>query len=141
MSVNEKVDAILLSQLLIQIYPNDQFDLTPSQEGDPLVATFTDLLESSTHVEAPSLCRSSKSVQVPEGVIRKSFSRFGNNNFVLHSHLNTYSHSVYPTASRFLNHSCVPNCVAKYVITPKQAVRMEIVALNDIAIDDEVTSL
>lgn len=125
LSVNEKVDAVLLSQLLVQIYPNDQFDLTPSAELDPLAATFTELLESSTHVEAPPLCRGSRSAVVPRDIIRKSYLRFGNNNFVIHSHLNTYAHGVYPMASRHFNHSCVPNCVAKYVITPKQAVRMD----------------
>lgn len=141
LSVNEKVDAVLLSQLLVQIYQDDQFDLTPSADSDPLAATFFSLLESSTDVEVPPLCRTLKSAAVPRETSRKIFSRFGNNNFVLHSHLNTYAHGVYPLASRYFNHSCTPNCVVKYMITPQQAVRMEIVALNDIAAGDEVTPL
>ncbi|KAK7690039.1 hypothetical protein QCA50_006684 [Cerrena zonata] len=139
LSVNEKVDAVLLSQVLIQLYPNDQFDLTPSTDGDPLAATFSDLLESSAQVDPPPLCRTSKSAAVPRDTIRKIFSRFGNNNFILHSHLNTYAHGVYPMASRFFNHSCTPNCVAKYIIAPQQVVKMELVALHNIAAGDELT--
>ncbi|CAL1713172.1 unnamed protein product [Somion occarium] len=117
--VNEKVDAMLLSQLLVQVFPKDDFSLPPLAGNDPLVT--------------------SKSADVPQHIARECFSRFGNNNFVLHSHLNTFAHGVYPLASRLFNHSCIPNCVVKYRITRGEPVKMEIVSLHEIAAGEEIT--
>lgn len=69
------------------------------------------------------------------------YTRFGNNNFVLHSHLNSYAHGIFPLASRLFNHSCVPNAACKYIITPSEPVKMQVVALNDIAEGEEVSSV
>lgn len=93
------------------------------------------------------LLRSSNTSVLPAAVECKSVtkddvqSRFKNNNFVLHSHLNPgYAHGVYPLASRFLNHSCTPNAVPRFVLREQHAPRMEIVALRDIAANEEVRS-
>lgn len=139
--VNEKVDAMLLSQLLVQVFPKDDFSLPPLAGNDPLVSVFFDLLQGPTHANIPGLCRTSKSADVPQHIARECFSRFGNNNFVLHSHLNTFAHGVYPLASRLFNHSCIPNCVVKYRITRGEPVKMEIVSLHEIAAGEEVPSL
>lgn len=66
------------------------------------------------------------------------YSRFGNNNFAIHSHLTSIGHGIFPVASRLFNHSCVPNVAAKYIFHEAQSVVMEIIALRDILPDDEV---
>jgi hypothetical protein len=70
---------------------------------------------------------------------REIYSRFKNNNFVLHSHLNPgYAHGLYPLASRFLNHSCVPNAAPRFVLQEGHLPRMEVIALKNIGIGEEV---
>ncbi|KAG1739600.1 hypothetical protein EDB19DRAFT_1711062 [Suillus lakei] len=59
------------------------------------------------------------------------FTRSGNNNFAIHSHLTTIAHGIFPLASRLFNHSV-------YVICRGQPVRMEIVALREIKAMEEI---
>lgn len=66
------------------------------------------------------------------------YSRFGNNNFLVHSHLNPCAHGIFPLASRLFNHSCNPNCVAKYLFRKGEPVVMEVVAISAIAEGEEV---
>lgn len=66
------------------------------------------------------------------------FTRSGNNNFAIHSHLTTIAHGIFPLASRLFNHSCLPNAAARYVLRRGQSVRMEIVALREIKATEEV---
>jgi hypothetical protein len=66
------------------------------------------------------------------------YSRFGNNNFAIHSHLTSIGHGMFPVASRLFNHSCVPNVAAKYIFHEAQTVVMEIIALRDILPNEEV---
>ncbi|KAI0770234.1 SET domain-containing protein [Fomes fomentarius] len=136
---HDQVDALLLSQLLAD--PDVwNVDAHPDTLRDP-TATFLDLLKlPRSDGFVPPLCLS-KSAQTPEvsKLAEELYARFGNNNFVLHSHLNSYAHGVYPLASRVFNHSCVPNAACKYVITPNEPVRMEVVALHDIQEGEEVT--
>jgi hypothetical protein len=73
-----------------------------------------------------------------EGVLDELYSRFGNNNFVIHSHLVSIAHGIFPLASRLFNHSCVPNAVAKYIFTESEPVRMDVVALRHIKEGEEV---
>jgi len=74
----------------------------------------------------------------PDDLVDKLYPRFGNNNFVIHSHLTGVGHGVFPFTSRLFNHSCMPNAVAKYRFSPGQSIIMEIVALRDIHLDEEV---
>lgn len=132
----------MLSQLLAEIFPQDDFDISAASSRLELVSQFFDLLkgpENHRGAAHPPLCRSAKAAKIPEEVTSKAFSRFGNNNFIVHSHLTAYAHGVFPLASRLFNHSCVPNCAAKYIITPTETVRMEVVALRDIAPGEEVS--
>ena len=69
------------------------------------------------------------------------YSRFGNNNFVLHSHLVSFGHGIYPLASRLFNHSCVPNAAVCYSLTQGRPPSMEVIALRKIAVDEEVCKL
>ena len=138
---HDQVDAILLSQLLAgpDVWHVDA-------EHDPLrdpASTFLDLLK--VHRPdgfVPPLCLS-KGAQSPETLklAEELYARFGNNNFVLPSHLNSYAHGVYPLASRLFNHSCVPNAACKYMITPTEPVTMEVVALQNIPEGEEVREL
>ncbi|KAI0712087.1 SET domain-containing protein [Earliella scabrosa] len=136
---HDQVDAILLSQLLAG---PDMWHV--DAEHNPLrdpASTFLDLLK--VHRPdgfVPPLCLS-KGTQSPETLklAEELYARFGNNNFVLHSHLNSYAHGVYPLASRLFNHSCVPNAACKYMITPTEPVTVEVVALQNIPEDEEIT--
>jgi hypothetical protein len=66
------------------------------------------------------------------------YSRFGNNNFAIHSHLSAIAHGIFPLASRLFNHSCLPNSAPKYIFSPSEGVKMEIVALRHISPEEEV---
>ncbi|KAF9493182.1 SET domain-containing protein [Pleurotus eryngii] len=66
------------------------------------------------------------------------YNRFGNNNFTIHSHLNSFAHGIFPLASRLFNHSCAPNAAARYKLVQGQAVTMEVVALRDIPEGEEI---
>jgi SET and MYND domain-containing protein len=73
-----------------------------------------------------------------EDLVTDIYSRFGNNNFTIHSHLNSIAHGIFPQASRMFNHSCTPNAVAKYVLKPGEVAAMEVVSLRDISSGEEV---
>ncbi|PIL22478.1 transcription factor [Ganoderma sinense ZZ0214-1] len=135
LTTHDKVDALLLSQLVAD---PDIWRTSPS--SDP-VSSFLDLIKvPRPDGFVPPLCLS-KGVHTTDTVALAEdlYARFSNNNFVLHSHLDSYAHGVFPLASRYFNHSCVPNAVCKYVITPLELVRMEVVVLRDINEREEVT--
>lgn len=138
LTTHDQVDALLLSHLVAEPVawnrPHETQDL-----DDPL-SVFWDLLKlPRAGVFVPPLClsKSAQTAQTPK-LAEELYARFGNNNFVLHSHLNTYGHGIFPLASRLFNHSCVPNAACKYVITPTQPVTMDVVALYEIAEGEEV---
>ncbi|KAI0786817.1 SET domain-containing protein [Abortiporus biennis] len=135
LSESEAVDALLLSQFISQLFPKDDFgELVESG----LLSTFLDLLPA-RHFDIPPLCRLKSAKPVPQELLTSIYSRFGNNNFVVHSHLNVYAHGIFPHASRFFNHSCDPNAVARYIINQSQPIKLEIVALRPIAKGEEIT--
>ena len=139
LTAHDQVDALLLTQLLAD--PGHWSEKhTPSDLRDP-ISTFMDLIKFPRPGGfVPPLCHSRNAQS--EGTIKLAadlYSRFGNNNFVLHSHLDSYAHGVFPLASRLFNHSCVPTAVCKYVITPSEPVRMDVVALCDISEGEEAS--
>ncbi|KAJ7212105.1 hypothetical protein GGX14DRAFT_447439 [Mycena pura] len=126
---HEKLDALLLSHLIAHL--------------DSGVGAINDTLSSITSllpgpVDPASLPIVYSSSRLSESVLKDIYSRFGNNNFVLHSHLTTFGHGVFPLASRYFNHSCLPNAAAKYVLSPFKQPTMEVVALREIASEEEV---
>lgn len=139
-----KVDAMLLSHFFALVFPSNEFTIPPTpSDGNPhsdAVATFFDLLKGRIWNPHIPLCRAS-STAVPQSVFQEVLGRFGNNNFVLHSHLSSFAHGVFPLASRLFNHSCAPNCAAKYIVTPTEPITMEVVALRDIGSGEEVRTL
>lgn len=112
------------------------------KEGDDLeLSMFMSLLPGPVAgKDAPPTCPLSTS-QRPVQTASELFSRCGNNNFSIHSHLTTIAHGAFPLASRLFNHSCIPNAVAKYRIVPAKEVVMEIVAIRDITPGEEVRSI
>jgi hypothetical protein len=129
---HEKLDSILLTQLLCQ------FTSTATQDDDECspISIFRSLLPGPDCVGGiPSL---TLDTSLPAGLVDDLYSRFGNNNFAIHSHLTSVGHGIFPLASRLFNHSCVPNAAAKYIFSPIDSVRMEVVALRDIDPDEEV---
>ena len=138
LTAHDQVDALLLTHLVAD--QNPWRDERPSDTLQDPISTFMDLLKVPRPDEfIPPLCLS-KSVQTSETIALASelYSRFGNNNFILHSHLDSYAHGVFPLASRLFNHSCVPSAVCKYIIVPSEPVRMEVIALRDITQGEEV---
>ncbi|KAJ7863102.1 hypothetical protein B0H14DRAFT_2441201 [Mycena olivaceomarginata] len=122
---HEKLDALLLSHLVAQL----------EDINDARLATVTSLLPGPVELPVPPI---SCSPRIPESVVREIYARFGNNNFVIHSHLTTFGHGVFPLASRLFNHSCLPNAAAKYILSASNVPRMDVVALRDIAQGEEI---
>ncbi|KAF9533121.1 hypothetical protein CPB83DRAFT_757950 [Crepidotus variabilis] len=131
---HKKLDALLLSHTIARLsllaQPYRPVTNTP---GDIL---FSLLPHPSTGLAAPVICPVKPSP--PSGLADLIYSRFGNNNFSIHSHFSSVGHGVFPTASRLFNHSCVPNAAAKYVWIPQKIVTMTAVALRDIQPGEEV---
>ncbi|KAI0661947.1 SET domain-containing protein [Cubamyces menziesii] len=141
---HDQVDALLLSQLLADPSQwharpaGDRADASSLQ--DPFV-TFLDLLQGprADEVDIPFCVPRGANYTEVSALAKELYSRFGNNNFVLHSHLNSYAHGVFPLASRLFNHCCVPNAACKYIIKRGEPVVMQVIALQDIRKGDEIT--
>ncbi|KAJ8080528.1 hypothetical protein PM082_017361 [Marasmius tenuissimus] len=131
MEAHEKMDSLLLSTLIAQI---ESLKLPFDDEESPLYTLMSLLPGPSVPPHPPILTKSS----LADERIQALYECFGNNNFSVHSHFNTYAHGIFPLASRLFNHSCVPNAAAKYTITPGSPVRMDIVALRSIADGEEI---
>jgi hypothetical protein len=129
---HEKLDSLLLAHLLYCVVS------TMPLENDS-VSTFRSLLPgpaSSCDIPVPPFGPS-----VTADSVNDLYSRFGNNNFAIHSHLTTIGHGIFPLASRLFNHSCIPNAAAKFILSPPEPVTMVVVALRDISPDEEVRFL
>jgi hypothetical protein len=127
---HEKLDSLLLSHLLCQSTS------TSTPDGDYSMSVFRTLLPGSTSGrDIPVLLGPSSTTDS----MRHAYSRFGNNNFAIHSHLTTVGHGIFPLASRLFNHSCNPNAAAKFILSLSKPVTMEVVALRDISPGEEVS--
>jgi hypothetical protein len=133
---HEKLDAILLSHLIAQVNPPLPPDGVADDGKTPAFATFMSLLPGpATDVRTlPVIWPGHTSPEIRGRI----YSRFGNNNFTMHSHLSSFAHSVFPLASRLFNHSCLPNAATRYILCRGQAPVMEVIALRDISKDEEV---
>ncbi len=125
------MDALLLSHLAV-LLPSHEV----REETSSALAVFMSLLPGPVEVTTPPICPSGSSPS-PE-TLQSIFSRFGNNNFAMHSHFNTFGHGIFPLASRLFNHSCIPNAAAKYIISPSQPPKMDVIALGKINPGEEV---
>ncbi|KAF7365209.1 Carboxylic ester hydrolase [Mycena venus] len=127
LAAHEKLDALLLSHLVAQL---DGLDV-----NDERLNSVTSLLPGPVELPLPPIACSTR---IPESAVRDIYSRFGNNNFVIHSHLTTFGHGVFPLASRLFNHSCLPNAAAKYILSASSLPKMEVVALREISPGEEI---
>lgn len=93
-----------------------------------------------TDQRTPPICPMGSNDVLMEGILDDIYSRFGNNNFAIHSHLVSVAHGVFPLASRLFNHSCVPNAAAKYIFAESESPRMDVVVLRPIKEGEEVRS-
>lgn len=134
LSAHDKMDSLLLSQLSVEILSSDP---PPHQPSSPL-AIFESLIPS----RSPPQQLPPMPVRLNNPNVRNQlldlYSRFGNNNFVLHSHLVSFGHGIYPLASRLFNHSCVPNAAVCYSLTQGRPPSMQVIALRKIAADEEI---
>ena len=135
LQIHERNDSLLLSHLLAHL------SLLPTpyepEDSSPL-SIFLSLLPSPVpDISVPPLCPISPTPSLD--LVRTLYTRFGNNNFAIHSHLTTIGHGVFPLASRLFNHSCVPNAAARYSLSPSHGVGMEVIAIRDIPPGEEVT--
>jgi SET domain len=127
--LHEKLDSLLLTHLLCHTIS------ATSSDDDP-ASIFRALLPgpASGH-DAPF---HPLGFSVNADSVNQLYSRFGNNNFAIHSHLTTIGHGIFPLASRLFNHSCLPNAAAKFILSPSEPVTMKVVALRDISPGEEV---
>ncbi|KAH7924953.1 hypothetical protein BV22DRAFT_1034559 [Leucogyrophana mollusca] len=133
LEAHEKVDALLLTHLAAEISGTG---FSPSRASE--VSTFLSLLPGpATGARRPPTCPLSTK-EGPLEDLDALYARCGNNNFAIHSHLNTIAHGIFPLASRLFNHSCLPNAAAKFIILPSRPARMDVVALRDIAMGEEI---
>lgn len=132
LEAHEQLDALLHTHLIAEISSNASPDVRAKQ-----LSTFMSLLPGPQHDTLPIACPMSVGADVHK-TLEVLFTRSGNNNFAIHSHLTTIAHGIFPLASRLFNHSCLPNAAARYVICRGQSVRMEIVALRKIKATEEI---
>lgn len=130
------MDVVLLSHFLARILRTPTPNVVDHDLRDPY-SVFLSLLPG-PHTPQTVLDIIPKSLTPQDGLATTIYSRFGNNNFTVHSHMNTIGHGVFPLASRLFNHSCVPNAAPRYVLTSAQPVIMEVVALENINLGEEV---
>ncbi|THH19192.1 hypothetical protein EW146_g1923 [Bondarzewia mesenterica] len=138
---HQRTDAILFSHLIAEFVASKRPSLNEADSSStPFNSVFRHLLpQESTSIAVPPLCLPSASSFASLGTLYDLYSRFGNNNFVIHSHLTTIAHGIYPLASRLFNHSCVPNAATRYHFVSGRPVRMDVVALRPIRQDEEIT--
>ena len=133
LSTQDRMASLLLSQLSVEISSSDP----PSNQPSPLTV-FESLIPSrSPPQQLPPMPVRLNSLNVRNQLL-DLYSRFGNNNFVLHSHLVSFGHGIYPLASRLFNHSCVPNAAVCYSLMQGRPPSMQVIALRKIAADEEV---
>lgn len=135
---HERSDALLLSHLLATHYKFLKPSPSPKDEKPELLSLFLDLLPHDSPSATPPLVEMDFS-RLPQGAVDDIYSRFSNNNFVIHSHLDQIGQGIFPLASRLFNHSCSPNAIMTFSLGNNgQAPRMRVRALRDIKGGEEV---
>jgi SET and MYND domain-containing protein len=128
LAIDQQHDAILLSHLLAQFYLSET-----AEARSKLLSDMLDLLPHPEPRAAPPTC----SPHPEDENVQLFYSRFENNNFVLHSHLDVYAYGIFPLASRSFNHSCFPNAVPVYVFD-EEGVCMNVKLIRNVQAGEEV---
>ncbi|OCH91201.1 SET domain-containing protein [Obba rivulosa] len=137
LSPEERIDAVLLSHLLAEAYPDDDSSSRP-EDDTPFSILFDLQKHTPPEFHTPPVCPPPANPALADQAT-DLYLRFGNNNFIVHSHLNSYAHGIFPLASRTFNHSCIPNAAVKYTIRPSEPVSMQVIALYAIQEGEEIT--
>ncbi len=138
---HERLDALLLSHLLAEHHK--LLKITPSSKDEipEMLSIFLDLLPFSSPPSTPPVV-DMDFPRLRQNTVDDVYSRFQNNNFVVHSHLDQVGHGIFPLASRLFNHSCSPNAIMAFNFGDNgQAPRMLVRALRDIKRGEEVRGL
>ena len=131
LSDDQMMDCSVLSQLVAKI-------ALQRPEYAASILTFESLLPSPHELEAPPLVPM-KRVDLPLlSRVPALYQRFPNNNHVIQIHLRAIGVAILPLTSRLLNHSCSPNAVLRYILSPSQKPRAEVVAIREISEGEEV---
>lgn len=108
------MDTYLLSHLIAEHHSRLRSDDSVLDYADP-IQTFRNLMPHLTAAEYSilPLCLDNAR-RLSDELVVELHSRFPNNNFVIHSYLDSIGHGIFPLASRLFNHSCTPNAVVTY---------------------------
>lgn len=133
----QQLDSLLLSHLIAEHVHSDE--LPADSEADNPLSIFMSLLpqasdEAKEHI---FVCPVVKMNRPSDETVHRLYDRFGNNNFVVHSHLTSIAHAIFPLGSRLFNHSCTPNAVAVYELST-EGLKMHIKPLKEIQEGEEV---
>ncbi|KAH6912705.1 hypothetical protein BKA70DRAFT_772682 [Coprinopsis sp. MPI-PUGE-AT-0042] len=130
---HEKMDSLLLCHLVAHLSTLSQ-PYEPEHSRD--MAILLSLLARPDNSPVPPIPKISP--PPASNLVARLYERFGNNNFAIHSHLNSIAHGIFPLASRLFNHSCVPNAATKYILSQGKAPEMRVVALRGINPNEEI---
>lgn len=134
----QQTDSVLLSHLVAEHYKNFSVASTSTEDDlDDPIKTFQTLIPFSTD-DVPTtfpMVGMNPSIEL----LSMIYSRFSNNNFVIHSHLNPVGHGVFPLASRLFNHSCSPNAIVEYMFET-EGISLEVKVIDTINAGEEVVS-
>lgn len=134
---SERTDALLLAHLVAEHQQEVPAEEPPREDLNHPMTTFLNLLQTKSTFRSPPIPSLEKSKPIAQDVLDRLYSRFGNNNFMIHSHLTSVGCGVFPLASRLFNHSCSPNAVVAYAFG-RDAVEMHVRSIGDIKTGDEV---
>lgn len=138
---HKRMDARLLSHLVSEYGERLAKDGIPDEDLTDVLATFCSLIPFQCEERHPPICAGTIAKSLPATLVDALYSRFSNNNFIVHSHLNSVGHGIFPLASRLFNHSCSPNAITTYEFTESIGVSMKIKALQNISENEEVSAL
>jgi len=131
LSDDQMVDCQVLSQLVAKI-------ALQQPEFEASLLTFENLLPSSHELELPPVIPMKRVDPSLLSRVPALYQRFPNNNHVIQIHLRAIGVAILPLTSRLLNHSCSPNAVLRYILSPSQKPLAEVVAIREISEGEEV---
>jgi hypothetical protein len=134
LSDDQMMDWRVLTQLLANI-------ALQRLEDAASIATFESLLPSPHELEKLSVIPMKRVGPLLLSRAHELYQRFPNNNHVIQINLRAIGVAILPLTSRLLNHSCSPNAVLRYILSPKQKPRTEVVTIREISEGEEVRSL
>ena len=101
------------------------------EDSTDILATFCSLIPSQNQVKCLPIRAGSLTKALSSNLVEALHSRFCNNNFIIHSHLYSIGHGIFPLASGLFDHSCKPNAVTVYDFSEGTGISMKVKALRD----------